>query len=207
MNKIDYEKKRLEQINNAKGNKLLLHSCCAPCSSGVIDSLIDFFEITIYFYNPNMDSEDEFNKRASEQVRYVSERYGDRIKVIIPNYDNARYVDAVKGYEEGPEGGSRCERCFALRFDKCVEYASENGFDFVTTTLTVSPYKNANLINSLGEKICKNSEKVEWLYCDFKKNNGYLTSIENSKNYNLYRQDYCGCIYSLNEMRKRKALI
>ena len=207
MNKIDYENKRLNQIKQAKNNKLLLHSCCAPCSSGVIDRLVDFFDITIYFYNPNMDTEEEFIKRANEQVRYVNERYADKIKVIIPPYDNQRYLDAVKGYEDAPEGGSRCEKCFALRFTKCAKYASENGFDFITTTLTVSPYKNATLINTIGEKVCEKYDGVSWLYCDFKKNNGYLNSIKNSKEYNLYRQDYCGCIYSYNQMKNRKGTL
>ncbi len=207
MNKIDYEKKRLEQIKQAKNNNLLLHSCCAPCSSGVIDRLIDFFDITIYFYNPNMNTEEEFDKRADEQVRYVAQRYGDKIKVIIAPYDSQKYITAVSGYENQPEGGSRCEKCFLLRFSECAKYASENGFNFITTTLTVSPYKNANLINTLGENICKKFDDVTWLYCDFKKDNGYLTSIKNSKEYNLYRQDYCGCIYSFNEMKKRKALV
>ena len=204
MNKIDYEKARENQIKDQKkGKKLLLHSCCAPCSSGVLDRLIDFFEITIYFYNPNMDSLEEFNKRANEQIRYIKEGYGDKIKVIVTDYNKNEYLSAVVGYEECLEGGARCEKCFSLRFSKTLEYAEKNGFDYITTTLTVGPYKNAKLINTIGEELCKNS-KVDWLFSDFKKSNGYLNSIENSKKFGLYRQDYCGCEFSLQESIKRK---
>lgn len=204
MNKIDYEKARENQIKDQKkGKKLLLHSCCAPCSSGVLDRLIDFFEITIYFYNPNMDSLEEFNKRANEQIRYIKEGYGDKIKVVVADYNKNEYLSAVVGYEECLEGGARCEKCFSLRFSKTLEYAEKNGFDYITTTLTVSPYKNAKLINTIGEELCKNS-KVDWLFSDFKKSNGYLNSIENSKKFGLYRQDYCGCEFSLQESIKRK---
>ena len=204
MNKIDYEKEREKQIiNKEKGKKLLLHSCCAPCSSGVIDRLVDLFDITIYFYNPNMDSLEEFDKRASEQIRYIKECYGDKIKVIVANYNKNDYLTAVFGYEECLEGGARCEKCFNLRFAKTLEYAEKNGFDYITTTLTVSPYKNAKLINTIGEELCKNSN-VDWLFSDFKKSNGYLNSIENSKKFGLYRQDYCGCEFSLQESIKRK---
>lgn len=204
MNKIDYEKARENQIKDQKkGKKLLLHSCCAPCSSGVLDRLIDFFEITIYFYNPNMDSLEEFNKRANEQIRYIKEGYGDKIKVVVADYNKNEYLSAVVGYEECLEGGARCEKCFSLRFSKTLEYAEKNGFDYIATTLTVSPYKNAKLINTIGEELCKNS-KVDWLFSDFKKSNGYLNSIENSKKFGLYRQDYCGCEFSLQESIKRK---
>ena len=204
MNKIDYEKARENQIKDQKkGKKLLLHSCCAPCSSGVLDRLIDFFEITIYFYNPNMDSLEEFNKRANEQIRYIKEGYGDKIKVVVADYNKNEYLSAGVGYEECLEGGARCEKCFSLRFTKTLEYAEKNGFDYITTTLTVSPYKNAKLINTIGEELCKNS-KVDWLFSDFKKSNGYLNSIENSKKFGLYRQDYCGCEFSLQESIKRK---
>ena len=204
MNKIDYEKARENQIKDQKkGKKLLLHSCCAPCSSGVLDRLVDCFEITIYFYNPNMDSLEEFNKRANEQIRYIKEGYGDKIKVVVADYNKTEYLSAVVGYEECLEGGARCEKCFSLRFSKTLEYAEKNGFDYITTTLTVSPYKNAKLINTIGEELCKNS-KVDWLFSDFKKSNGYLNSIENSKKFGLYRQDYCGCEFSLQESIKRK---
>ncbi len=204
MIKTDYEKLRRDQLGGEeKGKKLLLHSCCAPCSSGVLDRLVDFFEITIFFYNPNMDTKEEFDKRANEQIRFIKEYCGEKIKVVIAKYDNDKYLQIVKGTEDISEGGARCERCFKMRFDACVEYADANGFDYFTTTLTVSPYKNAPLINSIGERACENA-KVKWLYCDFKKDDGYLHSIENSKKYGLYRQDYCGCIFSLKEAEKRK---
>ena len=204
MIKIDYENKRKEQLKNDKcGKKLLLHSCCAPCSSGVIDRLIDFFEITVYFYNPNMDSKDEYDKRALEQIRFVKEAYGDKVKVVIEDYDNQSYLNVVKGYEDQPEGGARCTQCFSLRFKKSFDYALANGFDYLTTTLTVSPYKNVDLINQIGESIC-NDSRVKWLYADFKKANGYLNSIQNSKKFGLYRQDYCGCEFSLQKSLERK---
>ena len=203
MNKIDYEKERKKQTKEAKGKKLLLHSCCAPCSSGVLYRLVDDFDITVYFYNPNMDSEEEYQKRASEQARYLKEEFGNKIKLIIPTFNKEEFLNAVRGLENEPEGGARCERCFTMRFANCVKYAEQNGFDFLTTTLTVSPYKNAPLINGIGEKLCKESS-VDWLYCDFKKDNGYLKSIENSKKHGLYRQDYCGCEFSLEQAIKRR---
>lgn len=206
MNKTDYEKLRENQIKNMQGKqKLLLHSCCAPCSSGVIDRLLDFFDITIYFYNPNMDSEQEYNKRASEQVRFISQKYGDQIKVIIPDYDGESYLKQVAGLQDEKEGGLRCEKCFYLRFKRCAEYAKQNGYNYLTSTLTVSPYKNANLVNKQGETACNEVSKVTWVYSDFKKANGYINSINISKEYNLYRQDYCGCIFSLNQSLKRKS--
>ena len=205
MIKKDFEKERKKQLEGeVRGKKLLLHSCCAPCCSGVIDRLVDFFDITIYFYNPNINSEEEFNKRANEQIRFVKEKYGDKIRVIIEEYAKQDFLSAVKGLENEPERGIRCDKCFYLRLEKTFNYALQNGFDFITTTLTVSPYKNANLINAIGEKICKDNEKVKWLYADFKKGNGYLTSIENSKKYSLYRQDYCGCEFSLRDVQNRK---
>ncbi len=208
MNKIDYEKLREEQLKNETLNKkLLLHSCCAPCSSGVIDRLVDFFEVTVYFYNPNMDSEEEYEKRADEQVRFVSERYGEKVKVVIEKYDKQEYLNSVVGLELEPEGGARCAKCFELRFNRAAKYALENGYDYLTTTLTVSPYKNAKIINEIGENICKNIPNLKWLYADFKKANGYLNSIQNSKIYGLYRQEYCGCEFSLMQLNKRKGLL
>ena len=203
MNKIDYEKERKKQMKEHKGRRLLLHSCCAPCSSGVLYRLIDDFDITVYFYNPNMDSEEEYQKRAKEQERYLQEEFKNKVNLVIPPYNKDEFLTAVKGLESEPEGGARCEKCFRVRFASCVKYAEENGFDFFTTTLTVSPYKNATLINSIGENVCKGSS-VNWLYCDFKKDNGYIKSIENSKKHNLYRQDYCGCEFSLEQAIKRR---
>lgn len=196
MNKIDYELKRKEQVLRfAQKKRLLLHSCCAPCSSACLERLKEDFDITVYFFNPNMDTEEEFLKRADEQIRFVNEVYGDQVKVIIEKYNPQEYLNVVKGYEKEPERGLRCEKCFYLRLNKTAEYAQNNNFDCICTTLSVSPYKNAALLNAVGEDVCK-SKNVEWIYADFKKNNGYLRSIKLSEEYGLYRQNYCGCVFS-----------
>lgn len=207
MIKKDYEKEREKQlINVKKGSKLLLHSCCAPCSSGVIYRLVDHFDVTVFFYNPNIDTKEEYDKRAEEQIRYVNQEYADKVKVVVCDYEKEEYLKAICGLENQPEGGLRCNECFKLRFDKCAEYAKNNGFDYVTTTLTVSPYKNAPLINEIGEKACADN-KVTWIFCDFKKSNGYLNSINNSKKHGLYRQDYCGCEFSYLQSLNRKSTL
>lgn len=207
MIKKDYEKEREKQlINVKKGSKLLLHSCCAPCSSGVIYRLVDHFDVTVFFYNPNIDTKEEYDKRAEEQIRYVNQEYAGKVKVVVCDYEKEEYLKAICGLENQPEGGLRCNECFKLRFDKCAEYAKNNGFDYVTTTLTVSPYKNAPLINEIGEKACADN-KVTWIFCDFKKSNGYLNSINNSKKYGLYRQDYCGCEFSYLQSLNRKSTL
>lgn len=207
MIKKDYEKEREKQlINVKKGSKLLLHSCCAPCSSGVIYRLVDHFDVTVFFYNPNIDTKEEYDKRAEEQIRYVNQEYPGKVKVVVCDYEKDEYLKAICGLENQPEGGLRCNECFKLRFDKCAEYAKNNGFDYVTTTLTVSPYKNAPLINEIGEKACADN-KVTWIFCDFKKSNGYLNSINNSKKHGLYRQDYCGCEFSYLQSLNRKSTL
>jgi len=201
--KTDFESKRKEQIELfGKGKKLLLHACCAPCSTACIERLIEDFDITVYFYNPNMDSKEEYEKRAEEMKRFLSVAYKDKVGLITQDYLPSEYLNAVNGLENQPEGGTRCEKCFYLRLKKTAEYAQENSFDFITTTLTVSPYKNAPLINQVGESVCENSA-VKWLYSDFKKANGYLRSIELSKLFGLYRQNYCGCVFSKNEREKQ----
>ena len=173
--------------------KLLLHSCCAPCSSYVITYLYDYFDITILYYNPNIYPYEEYKKRKDEQIRLISNFKG--VKIIDCDYDNDIYNEIIKGLENEPERGSRCTKCFYLRLDKTGEIAKKNNFEYFGTTLTVSPYKNARLLNEIGEDISKKYD-IKWLYSDFKKNDGYKKSIELSKKYNLYRQDYCGCIYS-----------
>lgn len=201
--KTVFESKRKEQIELfGKGKKLLLHACCAPCSTACIERLIEDFDITVYFYNPNMDSIKEYEKRAEEMKRFLSVAYKDKVGLITEDYLPNEYLNAVNGLENQPEGGARCEKCFYLRLKKTAEYAQENSFDFITTTLTVSPYKNAPLINQVGESVCENSA-VKWLYSDFKKANGYLRSIELSKLFGLYRQNYCGCVFSKNEREKQ----
>lgn len=173
--------------------KLLLHSCCAPCSSYVITYLYDYFDITILYYNPNIYPYEEYKKRKDEQIRLISNFKG--VKIIDCDYDNDIYNEVIKGLENEPERGSRCTKCFYLRLDKTGEIAKKNNFEYFGTTLTVSPYKNAKLLNEIGEDISKKYD-IKWLYSDFKKNDGYKKSIELSKKYDLYRQDYCGCIYS-----------
>ena len=173
--------------------KLLLHSCCAPCSSYVITYLYDYFDITILYYNPNIYPYEEYKKRKDEQVRLISNFKG--VKIIDCDYDNDIYNEVIKGLENEPERGSRCTKCFYLRLDKTGEIAKKINFEYFGTTLTVSPYKNAKLLNEIGEDISKKYD-IKWLYSDFKKNDGYKKSIELSKKYDLYRQDYCGCIYS-----------
>ena len=201
--KTDFESKRKEQIELfGKGKKLLLHACCAPCSTACIERLIEDFDITVYFYNPNMDSKEEYEKRAEEIKRFLSVAYKDKVGLITEDYLPSEYLNAVNGLENQPEGGARCEKCFYLRLKKTAEYAQKNSFDFITATLTVSPYKNAELINQVGESVCENSA-VKWLYSDFKKANGYLRSIELSKLFGLYRQNYCGCVFSKNEREKQ----
>ena len=185
----------LNEIDSPK--KLFLHSCCGPCSSYVIEYLSNYFEITIYYYNPNISEKTEFNKRLEEQKRIVRElptKY--KVDVIEGNFDNDRYEDIIKGLETEPEGGSRCYKCYKLRMEETAKMAKKLGYDYFTTTLSISPYKNANWINEIGEELEKEYD-IKYLYADFKKKNGYKRSIELSRIYNLYRQDYCGCKYSI----------
>ena len=176
--------------------KLLLHSCCGPCSSGVLEDLSLNYDITVLFYNPNIYPEEEYFLRRDEQVKLI-EKLKPQINIgfIELDYNPNEYYEYVLGLEDEPEGGNRCKKCYELRLDLCGRIASENGFDLFTTTLSVSPYKNANYLNELGEKI---SQKygVDYLISDFKKKDGYLKSIQNSKKYGLYRQKYCGCKFS-----------
>ena len=186
--------KELNKIN--KPQKLLLHSCCAPCSSWVITFLTQFFDITILYYNPNISPKSEYEKRKKEQIRLINSiKKVNKIDIIDCDYDNDIYEEKIKGYEECPERGARCTICFNLRLEKTTKIAKENNYDYFCTTLTVSPYKNANLINEIGKRLEK-EYGIKWLYSDFKKQNGYKNSIELSKKYNLYRQNYCGCKYS-----------
>ena len=190
--------KLLENIIENLGYKpnLLLHSCCAPCSSYVIEYLREYFNITIIYYNPNIFPEDEYLKRKEEQIKLI--RKFDNVKFMDCDYDNNIYNDLVNGLENEPERGRRCNVCFKLRLEKTATCGKENNFDYFGTTLTVSPYKNANLINEIGREL-ELKHNIKFLYSDFKKGNGYKRSIELSKEYNLYRQNYCGCIHSKRE--------
>ena len=197
--KVNYQlmlDKTLKEISDSGVvPSLLLHSCCAPCSSYCLEYLSDYFNTTVFYYNPNIEDE-EFEKRYKEQVRLVSELETKHpVTVIKGEHDTGLYYTAVRGHENEPEGGERCGICFELRLEEAAKYAKEKGFDFFTTTLSISPLKNAELLNSIGKEM---SEKygVRYLYSDFKKKNGYLRSIELSKEHSLYRQDYCGCVFS-----------
>ena len=187
--------KQIESLNGKK--RLLLHSCCAPCSSHVISYLTNFFDITIFYYNPNISPIEEYDKRKEEQIRLIKEiDKVNKIDIIDCDYDNDIYESKIKGFECEPERGSRCTICFDLRLSKTALMAKELNYDYFCSTLTVSPYKNSKLLNEIGKKM-EEKYGITWLYSDFKKENGYKHSIELSKKYNLYRQDYCGCKYSV----------
>ena len=187
----------IDSIKNKDGvPKLLLHSCCAPCSSYVIEYLSDYFDISILYYNPNISPIDEYLKRKKEQIRLIkSINTKNKLDIIDCDYDNDIYEDKIKGLENEPERGNRCTICFNLRLDKTASMAKKLNYDFFATTLTVSPYKNSNLINEIGIKL-QEKYNIKYLVSDFKKKNGYKRSIELSNKYNLYRQNFCGCKYS-----------
>lgn len=197
---MNYQKE-LEKVINDIVNKnetptLLLHSCCAPCSSYVLEYLSNYFKITIFYYNPNISPKEEFDKRIEEQKRLINELpVKNKVEFIEGKYDNDKYEDSIKGLEQEKEGGSRCHICYRLRLEETAKIAKETGFDYFTTTLSISPYKNAKVLNEIGEELGK-IYNISYLYADFKKRDGYKRSIELSKIYNLYRQDYCGCEYS-----------
>ena len=175
---------------------LLLHACCAPCASYVLEYLSDYFAITLWYYNPNIEPEEEYRRREAELVRLAEELpVKHPVSVLKAPYDSARFTAVATGLETAPEGGARCHACFSLRLSAAATCAAEHGFDYVATTLSISPLKNAALLNEIG---AAEAEKhgVLWLYADFKKREGYKRSCELSRQYGLYRQDYCGCIYS-----------
>lgn len=199
MNK-NYQKeleKIIAHLDNCK--KVFMHSCCAPCSSYCMEYLRQYFDLTVFYYNPNIMQETEYRKRVEEQQRLVNcynQKQGlNQISFLEGTYDPENYLSAVKGMEDAPERGPRCTECFRLRLEETAKVAKQMGMDYFTTTLTISPLKNAQLINQLGNEI---GEKVgiPFLPSDFKKNSGYLRSIELSKEYDLYRQNYCGCDFS-----------
>ena len=197
--------KTLEKIKTAdKKPSLLIHSCCAPCSSYVLEYLNEYFDITVFYYNPNISPQSEFEKRVKEQIRLIKEMLpGSGIKTVIAEYDSARFFEEAKGLEDEPEGGKRCRKCFILRLEKTAETAKQNGFDFFTTTLTISPHKNAQILNEIGRQMAEKFG-VDYLFSDFKKKNGYRRSCELSEKYKLYRQNYCGCVFSKTEAIKRE---
>jgi len=207
MNKVNYQKEldkvleRLKEENIAP--RLYLHSCCAPCSSYVLEYLCKYFHITVFYYNPNISASEEYKKRAAEQKRliaaYNEERKGYAITIVEGDYEPRRFLEAARGYESCPEGGERCCRCFDLRLRETAKRAREGGYDYFTTTLTISPLKNAQKLNEIGIALSQ-EYNVPWLPSDFKKREGYKRSIELSAEYGLYRQNYCGCAFSKNEI-------
>ena len=182
-----------------KKTKLLLHSCCAPCSTACIEALKEFFEITVFYYNPNITDEAEYLKRKAEQIRYLQEIGG--VDFIEGDYDRQAFYYAVKGLENQPEGGNRCKECIGLRLKRTKQVAENLGYEYFCSTLSVSPHKNAKFINEYGRSLNGTSKYLE---TDFKKNNGYLRSITISKEFGLYRQDYCGCEYSKPKIEEGK---
>lgn len=210
MEKTNYQlilDKKLQDISTLeKRPSLLLHSCCAPCSSYVLEYLSNYFDITCYFFNPNISTSDEYEKRANELLRLASEMpLPSAVKVIIAEYEPKSFEEIAKGREELEEGGTRCFDCYKLRLAHTAKYAKEKCFDYFTTSLSISPYKNAAKLNEIGAYI-SSQYGVQYLYSDFKKKNGYLRSCKLSEQYGLYRQDYCGCIYSKLASEKKKAL-
>ena len=211
MNKINYQKILDDEIfkieNSGKTPSLLLHSCCAPCSSYVIEYLSQYFKITVFYYNPNISLKDEYTYRASEQKRLIeSMPVKNKVEFLEGEYIPQDFFKACKGFEDAPEGGLRCEKCFLLRLSKTAKTAQAQGFDYFTTTLTISPLKNAQLINSIGKEVSA-KYGVPYLFSDFKKRNGYKRSIVLSQEYDLYRQDYCGCIFSKQVNNKIKSTV
>ncbi len=203
---MNYEKLMEEQILNSKeGSSLLLHACCAPCSSAVLERLASHFIISILYYNPNITEEKEYQKRLDELRKFISKlNFKYQINIIDSRYEPKEFFKIAKGLEKEKEQGKRCYKCYELRLEETAKVAKEKSFDFFATTLTLSPYKKTSWLNEIGENL---SEKYQanYLYSDFKKKNGYKRSIELSKEYNLYRQDYCGCIYSKLEREQNKA--
>ena len=215
MNKVNYSKE-LDKIMDALKKEgrtptLLLQCCCAPCSSACLERLRECFKVTVFYYNPNISERAEYEKRKAEEKRLIaaynrqvdeqdftgmhSTAAANRIEILDCDYDGQAYEDAVKGFESCPEGGDRCTRCFALRLGKTAETAKKNGFDYFSTTLTISPLKNADKLNAIGQEM-QERYGVAFLPSDFKKKDGYKRSIELSKEFDLYRQNYCGCKYS-----------
>jgi len=208
--KINYELKMESQLKSIENNKdkpkLLLQVCCAPCSSGVLDTLIEYFQITLFYYNPNTTERDEYEKRLIELKEYISKR-NYNIDIEEGRYDPKEdFFNKVKGMEDLKEGGERCYKCYTIRLEETAKHAKENNYDYFASVLSISPLKNSKWINEIGENLEK-KYLVNYLYNDFKKKGRYQDSIKLSKEYNLYRQDYCGCIFSKIEMenyRKEK---
>lgn len=203
----NYQKELEKLLNTFEGTgtdapRLLLHSCCAPCSSYCMEYLREYFRLTVFYYNPNITEREEYQKRVKEEIRLIGAYHlqaaKNEIRFIEGDYEPARFLEMAKGLEHCAEGGERCFRCYEMRLRKTAETAKEMRFDYFTTTLSISPLKNAAKLNEIGERLGK-EYGVHWLPSDFKKRGGYQRSIELSKEYGLYRQDYCGCVFSRRE--------
>lgn len=200
MNKINYQLELDKIINKIEGENttksLLLHSCCAPCSSYVLAYLNKYFNITVFYYNPNITNKEEYLKRKQEQIRLISELPAiNKINILDADYNPEKFFEISKGLENCREGGERCFKCYKLRLEATAKAAKENSFNYFCTTLTISPLKNAQKINEIGQML-GDEYQISFLPSDFKKKEGFKKSIELSSQYNLYRQNYCGCIYS-----------
>lgn len=206
--KINYQKLCEEEISKASAGErvpsVLLHSCCAPCSSYCIEYLSQYYRVTVFYYNPNIYPDSEYYHRVKEQQEFIN-RFPAKYPVgfIEGDFDTQEFYKAAKGLEQEPERGARCTECFKLRLGRTAEVASEKRFDYFTSTLTISPMKDAALLNQIGSEMGE-VHGVKWLPSDFKKKNGYLRSCELSREYGIYRQDYCGCVFSYNERQKEK---
>ena len=201
--KVNYQKeleKLLKQLEGeGKVPDLLIHSCCAPCSSYVLEYLSEYFKITVFYYNPNIYPESEYTKRILEQQKLIRDmRFRYPVSFLAGKYDKEKFYKMAEGMEDLKEGGARCMKCYELRLSETARQAAAGGFDYFTTTLSISPLKNAQKLNEIGERLGR-EYGVEYLMSDFKKQNGYKRSIELSKEYGLYRQDYCGCEFSISE--------
>ena len=212
MNNINYQKEldKVIEVLQRQGRvpRLLLHSCCAPCSSYVLEYLSRYFEITVFYYNPNIYPPEEFGKRVEEQKRLIAQLPAEHpISFLDGPYEPERFYEMARGLEQVPEGGERCFKCYRLRLTETAEMARAGKYDYFTTTLSISPLKNAEKLNEIGGQLAKDYG-VDYLYSDFKKRNGYKRSTELSREYGLYRQDYCGCVFSMRERRaQQKAAI
>lgn len=204
---MNYQKKLEEIIEDLDGRKkLLLHACCAPCSSYVLEYLTEYFDISVFYYNPNISPYPEYEKRISELKRLMREMpLSGKTDFIDGKYDPESFIAVADGLEQLPEGGERCFRCYRLRMEEAAKTALEQGFDYFTTTLSISPHKNAEKINEIGQEL-EQKYGIRYLYADFKKRDGYKRSIQLSHEYGLYRQNYCGCIYSKAAAEKQKSL-
>ena len=216
MNRRNYQKEldKIIQENESRSRvpRLFLHSCCAPCSSYVLEYLSRYFEITIFYYNPNISPGEDYEKRVREQKRLIRELSVHQqaalnqgkcdnfypVHMVAGPYEPQRFYEMAKGLEQEPEGGMRCKKCYRLRLEEAARLAAEGGYDYFTTTLSISPLKNAQWLNEIGEEL-EAIYSVRHLPSDFKKRNGYQRSVELSKEYGLYRQDYCGCVFSREE--------